>query len=48
MASLALQTAMTEWPARIIRTRMLGVEQARDGGVVVTAEASIGALRAIG
>jgi hypothetical protein len=39
---------MTEWAARIIRARMLGVEQARDGGIVVTAEASVGALRAVG
>ena len=48
VAGLALQPAVTEGAARIIRTRMLGAEDARDARIVVTTEAGVGSLRAVG
>ena len=48
MAGLALQTAVSERTTRIVRTCVLGVEDARDGGIVVAPEAGIGSVRAVG
>ena len=48
VAGLALQAAVAERAPRIIRTRMLGAEQACHAGIVVTAEAGVRALRAVG
>ena len=48
VTGLALQPAMTEGAARIVRTRMLGAKDARDARIVVTAETGVGSLRAVG
>ena len=48
VAGLALQTAVTEGPARIVRTRMLGAEDARDRRIVMTAKTGVRSLRAVG
>lgn len=47
MAGLALQAAVSKGTAGIIWTGMLGVEDARDAGIVVTGQATIGSLRAV-
>lgn len=47
VAGLALQTTVAEWAARIVRTRVLGSKDARDGGIVVATKTGIGALRAV-
>ncbi len=47
MAGLALQTAMAERPAGVIRARMLGAKDADDAGIGVTGEAGIGAVRTV-
>ncbi len=47
VTGLALQPAVTEGSARVVRAGMLGAEDADDGGVVVTGETGIGSLRAV-
>jgi len=47
VTGLALQTAVAEGAARIVRTRMFGAEQPRDRGIVVASEAGVRALRTI-
>ena len=48
VACLALQTAVTEGPAWIVRLRVAGTKDASDGGVVVAAQTGIGARGAVG
>ena len=48
VAGLALHPAVPEGAARIVRLRMLAVEQVRDRRRIVAAETGIGALRAVG
>jgi hypothetical protein len=45
VTSLALQSTVAERTVGIIRPRMLGVEQARNGGIAVTGETGVGSLR---
>jgi hypothetical protein len=47
MTGLALQAAVTEGAARIVRPRVLGAEQPRDRGIVMTAEAGVRSLRTV-
>jgi len=50
MARLALQTAVAKRAVRIVRSRVLGTEQARDRGVVMATQAGVcpqGAVRRI-
>jgi len=44
---LALQATVAEGAARIIRPRVFGAEQARDGGIVMTTEAGVCSLRTV-
>ena len=48
VAGLALQAAVPEGAARIVRTGVLGMKDARDTRIVVTSEAGIGSLSAVG
>jgi hypothetical protein len=44
---LALKPAVAEWPARIIRLRMSGMEHAGDPGIVMAAEAGVCSVRTV-
>jgi len=48
MTGLALKAAGAEWPARVIRLRMSGMEQAGDPRIVMTAEAGVRSVRTEG
>jgi hypothetical protein len=48
VARLALKSAVAEGPARVIRLRVLGVEDPGDRRVVMATQAGVGSLRAIG
>ena len=48
VACLALQTAVTEGPAWIVRARVPGTEDTGDRGIIVTAKTGIGARWAVG
>ena len=48
VAGLALQAAVTERAARIVGPGVLGAKDARDARIVVTAQAGVRALRAVG
>lgn len=48
VTGLALQPPVPEGPVGIIGSCMLGAEDARDRGIVVTAEAGVGSLRTVG
>src|ERR1035441_7063938 len=48
VAGLALQSAVAEWSARIVGTRVLGAEDACDARIVVTTQTGVGSLWAVG
>jgi hypothetical protein len=45
---LALQPTVPEWPARIVRLRVLGMENTRDGRITMATQTGIRSLRTVG